>query len=89
MRYKELPFPWGMRVIFALMLLGLLFRPSLAFSGIPHIIYGKVFNESGGSPSEDSTRTYAFNLARPGEVVNKSSVGNGYKIVSDQGWVLV
>jgi hypothetical protein len=89
MRYRALPLPRGMRVIFALLLLGPLFGPSLVFSGVPHMVYFKVFNEGGGSPSEESTLMYAFNLARPGEVLNKSSVGNGYKVVLDSGWAWV
>jgi hypothetical protein len=78
-----------MRVIFTLLLVGLMFGPSPAFSGIPHLVYFKVFNEGGGSPLEESTLLYAFNLARPGEFLNKSSVGNGYKMVLEGGWAWV
>lgn len=59
---------------------------TLAASGIPHLIYGKVFNSDGSIPIEDNIKLYAYIPARPGEILNKSSVGCGYGIWMD-GWL--
>jgi len=53
----------------------------------PHLIYGKVFNSGGTIPQKDHLATYAYVLSRPEEGLNKSSVGCGYEVFPDGGWM--
>ncbi len=63
------------------------FNPSLAAIGTPHIIYGKVSNSDGTPPVKDSLKIYAYIPSRPGELLDKSTVGCGYDVFLNDGWL--
>lgn len=76
-------------VIFAftiLVVLSLFSSSTLATIGTPHIVYGKVFTSSRIPPQEANLEIYSYIPARPGEILDKSSVGCGYDIFFD-GWL--
>lgn len=62
-------------------------NPSLATIGTPHIIYGKISNSGGTPPVEDSLKIYAYIPSRPGELLDKSTVGCGYDVFLNDGWL--
>lgn len=73
--------------VFIIFVVFILFsNPVLATIGTPHIIYGKVFNSSGASPDKANLEIYAYIPARPGEILDKYSVGSGYDLFFD-GWL--
>ena len=62
--------------------------PAFAINGIPHIIYGKVFNADGTTPEKNFLETYAYKLNHPDEILNKTSAGCGYELDSFlDGWL--
>lgn len=60
---------------------------SLAISGTPHLIYGRVFNSDGSFPNKDHLEANAYIPVRPDEILGESSVGCGYDLFSDGGWL--
>jgi len=65
----------------------LTFHSSFAISGTPHIVYGKVFNYDGAAPVGGSLEAYAYILGNPDEILNINSVGCGYALLTDGGWL--
>lgn len=61
--------------------------PSLAAIGTPHIIYGQISNSGGMPPVKDSLKVYAYIPSRPGELLDKSTVGCGYDVFLNDGWL--
>lgn len=59
---------------------------SFAAPGTPHIICGKVFSSDGIPPAKANLEIYSYIPARPGEILDESSVGCGYDIFLD-GWL--
>jgi hypothetical protein len=86
MKHNKFSSPY---ILFVLVLSIALFSPfslSLAVTGTPHFIYGKVLNSDGTPPETAYLDIYAYVPARPEELLDKSSVGCGYDIFFD-GWL--
>lgn len=78
---------WKVSAFIVFVILFLFGGPTLAAIGTPHLIYGKVFNSSGASPEKANLEIYAYIPARPGEILDKSSVGSGYDLFFFDGWL--
>jgi hypothetical protein len=61
----------------------LLISPSILEAGTPHVIYGKVV---GNVLDQDQLFIYAYNLERPAELLEKTTVGCGYDLVDNWLW---
>lgn len=59
---------------------------SFADLGAPHFIYGKVLNSDNGIPNKNYIEIYAYIPSRPDEILDKSSAGCAYDVLSE-GWL--
>jgi hypothetical protein len=64
------------RFLFSLFFL--LLGASSSYSGIPHIVTGRIFNSDASVPVDGSITFNAYITSRPGEVQTQISTGNGY-----------
>lgn len=88
MKINKLLAPSVISAFTILVVLSLFSSSTLATIGTPHIVYGKVFTSSGIPPGEANLEIYSYIPARPGEILDKSSVGCGYDVFLD-GWLWV
>jgi len=59
--------------------------PTVALSNVPHIVFGEISTQADDPPDPSNLELYAYRHQSPAEIIDSTSVGSGYGLMSSGG----